>query len=75
VFSTRLLSVAEGFNRADRALLVGGVAVGLFQEGLTVDTAVTGLEIGIAAVVPVAMAVAAVLVVLALADRWSPRQA
>jgi len=57
------------------ALLLGGVTVGLFQEGLTVDAAVTGLGIGIGAVVTVGMAVAAVLLVLVLADRWSARTA
>ncbi|WP_238479297.1 hypothetical protein [Natranaeroarchaeum sulfidigenes] len=57
------------------ALLLGGVAIGLFQGGLTIDAAVTGLGIGIAAVVSTAMIVAVVLLILILADRWSARVA
>ncbi|MFC7114962.1 hypothetical protein ACFQH2_08335 [Natronoarchaeum sp. GCM10025703] len=65
----------QAFRIGFVALLVGGVAVGLFREGLTVDAAVTGLGIGISTVVPVTMIVAVVLLVLGIADRWSARQA
>ncbi|MCL9813348.1 hypothetical protein [Natranaeroarchaeum aerophilus] len=57
------------------ALLGGGVVANLFREGLTVDAAVTGLGIGIAAVVSSAMIVAVVLLILVIADRWSTRTA
>ncbi len=57
------------------ALLGGGVVVNLFREGLTVDAAVTGFGIGIAAVVSSAMIVVVVLLILVIADRWSTKTA
>lgn len=57
------------------ALLLGGVAIGLYQGGLTFDAAVTGLGIGITAVVSSAVIVTVALLILILADRWSARVA
>lgn len=67
--------ILRSFRIGFVALLGGGVVANLFREGLTVDAAVTGLGIGIAAVVSTAMIVVVVLLILVIADRWSARVA
>lgn len=54
------------------AVLLAGVVANVFVAGVTVDAAVTGLGIGIAAVVSVTSVVAAIVLALAVADRWVP---